>query len=118
MDTSSLFLSMITLLFSVDCSSASRADRWGLEAIGSMAAMDNGEPSQSELEMNTYKQNLLQYVLQTGEPKEVNSGESMPFVMDKIYNLLADKTTGRQKRSAPFNVDLIRGLEDHYSECY
>lgn len=113
---SSLLLGALALLQTVTFTSASLVESWRLEAIGSSASMSDGQPSQSQLERDTYKQNLLHYVLQTDEPREVQPGASMPFVMDKIYNLLADKTTGRQKRSAPFNVDLIRGLEDHYSE--
>lgn len=111
-----LHVSFILLVSVTLCTSEeTRADRWGMEALG---AIDSIEQSQPSPEVDTYKRNLLQYVLQTMEPQALGSGERMPYVMDKIYNLLADKNTGKQKRSAPFDVDYIRGFEDHYSKYH
>lgn len=92
--------------------SANRVDRWGQETLGDVESLSEEMP-QSDAEIHTYKQNLLQYVLQANEPKQVLHSAGIPYVMDKIYDLLTDKSTGKQKRSAPFEVDLIRGLEDH-----
>ena len=86
---------------------------WGVETLGE-------EESTLPAEIETYKQNLLQYVLRTNEPMMMHqqagraSSRTIPYIMDKLYNLLADKSTGKEKRSAPFEVDMIRGLEDHY----
>lgn len=86
---------------------------WGVESLGE-------EGSSLPVEVETYKQNLLQYVLRTNEPSTGSAGppgtQTIPYIMDKLYNLLADKSTGKEKRSAPFEVDMIRGLEDHYGK--
>lgn len=108
-------LPFLLLLLACHPIASSRVDRWGQETLGREESL-NEEMPQSQAEIRTYKQNLLQYVLQAEEPKQVLHSGSMPYVMNKIYDLLADKSTGKQKRSAPFEVDLIRGLEDHHGK--
>lgn len=95
-----------------------KTDKWKIETLGEANAIDSDMPRQSQAEVDTYKKNLLQYVLQTDEPPQVRYESKVPYIMDKLYNLLADKSTGRERRSAPFEVDLIRGLEDHYGELF
>lgn len=90
-----------------------RAEIWGNEVTGEAEAIVTDQ------EQERYKQNLLRYVLRTDEPGSAelnNEGENVPFVMDKLYDLLADKDTGREKRTTPFDVDYIRGLQDHWGE--
>lgn len=97
----------------------SRRDQWEAETLGQQGGF--GTSGQSAAQINSYKDNLLKYVLRTDVPSQISSGghttpTQVPYIMDKLYNLLANKTTGREKRSAPFEVDLIRGLEDHYGK--
>lgn len=90
-----------------------RAERWGNEVMGEAEAIVTDQ------EQERYKQNLLQYVFRTNAPSstELNTeGENVPFVMDKLYDLLADKDTGQEKRTTPFDVDYIRGLQDHWGK--
>ena len=93
----------------------SRAEVWGNELTGEMGDNLPRDVAQRE----SYKSNLLRYVFQTDEPKdeELNSdGSSVPFVMSKLYELLADQDTGQEKETTPFDVDFIRGLQDHWGE--
>ena len=115
-ETSHLFFlwTLITVLPTcVRGRQTNKSQIWGVETLGE-------EESTLPAEIETYKQNLLQYVLRTNEPMMMHqqagraSSRTIPYIMDKLYNLLADKSTGKEKRSAPFEVDMIRGLEDHY----
>jgi len=107
---------LILLLLNRVSARLSKIDKWGNEALGEYDFENMEKSSVSAIEVDVYKRNLLQYVLQTGEPKELSTDVQIPYVMDKLYSLLADKSTGREKRSAPFEVDFIRGLEDHYGK--
>lgn len=111
---SATFIMLTSTIQNVAYGASSRTDRWRSETIGQQNVINDNLNHQTEAELDTYKHNLLQYVLQTNEPRKVTSDVKMPYIMNKLYNLLADNTTGREKRSAPFKVDLIRGLEDHY----
>ncbi|XP_067936035.1 bone morphogenetic protein 2-like [Watersipora subatra] len=112
-----LFWTIITQLDNVSSGRFHRADKtdkWKIEALGQIDTLDPDAMARSEAEVDVYKKNLLQYVLQADEPRQVSSNYRVPYIMKKLYGLLADKSTGREKRSAPFEVDLIRGLEDYY----
>ncbi|XP_067946785.1 protein dbl-1-like [Watersipora subatra] len=91
----------------------SRAEAWGVELTG-----ESEEAIVTDTERESYKQNLLQYVFRTEAPTSAqlntDGAADVPFVMNKIYELLADRDTGREKRSTPFDVDLIRGFQDHW----
>lgn len=103
----------ITLDTSLCSTYRNRAEVWGNEVTG-----DSDEAViTASAEQESYKQKLLQYVFRTEAPTtaQLNTdGADVPFVMNKLYELLADKDTGREKRSAPFDVDLIRGFQDYW----
>lgn len=96
----------------------SRTERWKYETLGEGEDIDSDMIQRNQAQVDIYKKNLLQYVLHTNEPRQVTGSKEtqVPYIMDKLYSLLADKSTGREKRSAPFEVDLIRGLEDYYGK--
>lgn len=90
-----------------------RARDWGNELTG-----ETEEATVGDTDRELYKSNLLQYVFrtETPTPAQLNTaGGDMPYVMNKLYEILADRDTGREKRS-PFDVDLIRGLQDHWGK--
>lgn len=101
------------LVLVTDCTYMNRAERWGNEVMGETEAIVTDQ------EQERYKQNLLRYVFRTDTPSsaELNTeGGSLPYVMDKLYDLLADKDTGQERRTTPFDVDFIRGLQDHWGK--
>lgn len=90
-----------------------RAEVWADELTG------ESENIISDQNRESYKQNLLQYVFRTHQPtdEQLNvDNRNVPYVMDKLYELLASKDTGQEKDSTPFNVDYIRGLQDHWGK--
>jgi len=106
---SSLYLILILLRRSEAATRHHHQNRWGDEATGE----ESNLPADQQ---DTYKQTLLQYVFQTGEPPNLTDDAEVPYVMDKLYNLVADKASGEQRDSTPFSVDYIHGLEDYYGK--
>ena len=113
-----LIFTVIQLTFDIASGSTfrNRAEVWGNELTG-----ESDEAIVTDNERESYKQNLLQYVFRTEAPTSAQLNREgvaadVPFVMNKLYELLADKDTGREKRSTPFDVDLIRGFEDYWGK--
>lgn len=110
------FLVILYLIFDSAKGNAfrNRAEVWGNELTG-----ESEEAVVTDTERELYKQNLLQYVFRTEAPTSAQlntngAAADVPFVMNKLYELLADRDTGREKRSTPFDVDLIRGFQDYW----
>lgn len=81
---------------------------WTKEAMGeTMAAPDNKE---------SFKQSLLNYVFHASGPvKGMRHHGKIPLVMEKIYDVVANRTNGQKRHQPAFNVDIIRGLEDSWA---
>lgn len=108
-------LALLSLIDGLSAGSyRSRAEIWGSELTG-----ESSESMPSAQQQEQYKQNLLQYVFRTNQPSsaELNTdSQNVPFVMNQLYELLADRGTGQEKRTTPFDVDYIRGLQDYWGE--
>lgn len=96
----------------------SHDQRWGNEVTGEGDGNDDAHTLSGHNQME-YKRRLLQYVFKTPEPSSeqltINrTTQEIPYVMTKIYDLLAEREYGTEISSV--DVDLIRGIPDDVGE--